>query len=68
MLHNQSEGHLELSKEQGSAELKTDFGAQKDSYIRSRFIGTVRARTQMLINQSMLHNFLLPTVSQWDKK
>jgi hypothetical protein len=42
-----------FSKEQGSTELITDYGAQRACYIRPRCIGTFRASTQMLISQSM---------------
>jgi hypothetical protein len=42
-----------FSKEQGCTELITDYGAQRARYIRPRCIRTVRARTQMLISQSM---------------
>jgi hypothetical protein len=42
-----------FSKEQGCTELISDYGAQRARYIRPGCIGTVRARTQMLINQSV---------------
>ena len=38
-----SGGHLELSKEQGSTELVTDYRAQRACYIRPRCNRTVRA-------------------------
>jgi len=44
-----------LNKEQGSTELITDYRAQRPCYTRPRCIGTDRARTQMLINQSTNH-------------
>ena len=60
-------GHLELSlgaiwnfsKEQGSTELISDYGAQRARYIRPRCIRTVRTRTQTPINQSI--NQSIPT-------
>jgi hypothetical protein len=39
------------SKEQGSTEIITDYGEQRGRYIKPKCIGTVRARTQTLINQ-----------------
>jgi len=56
-----SGGHLELSKAQGPTEFVTDYGTQGARYIRPRCIGTVRARTQMLINQSI--NCTVPAFS-----
>ena len=41
-----------FSKDLGFTELITDYGAQSTRCIRRRCIGTVTARTRMLINQS----------------
>ena len=45
------EANWNFSKEQDSTEMITDYGAQRDRYVRPRCTGTVRARTQMLFNQ-----------------